>query len=292
MFFLTVSIAVYSCYDWNKKLRSLLRFIQKYYFFLLFLVLQVIALSLFLNNHAYQRSKMVNSSNVVVGTVYNAFHSITQYLSLKQANDELVKENLDFHNELLYEDIFSTIDQSSTIPENKYNYQAARVIKNSVNKKNNTLTLNIGTKAGIAPEMAVVSPMGVVGITRYVSANFTTAISVLSNKYSLSAKLKRNNYFGSLVWEDDDYRVAYLNEIPGHVDLHVGDTLVTSGYSVIFPEGIMIGTINEFTIVPGDHFYDIKVDLAVDYKKLDHVYVIENIGREEQVELENKLADD
>ena len=116
-------------------MRSLLRFIQKYYFFLLFIILEVIALSMFLNNHAYQRTRMLNSSNIVVSSVYNAYNNVTQYLSLKNANDELVKENLDFHNALLFDNIFSSTDQSPTLPENDFVYINARVINNSTNRK-------------------------------------------------------------------------------------------------------------------------------------------------------------
>jgi rod shape-determining protein MreC len=273
-------------------MRSLLRFIQKYYFFLLFIILEVIALSMFLNNHAYQRTRMLNSSNIVVSSVYNAYNNVTQYLSLKNANDELVKENLDFHNALLFDNIFSSTDQSPTLPENDFVYINARVINNSTNRKDNTITLNVGKTDGVSPEMAIVSPLGVVGITVNVSNHYCTALSLLNSKFSVSTKLQRSGYFGSLVWNNNNYRLAYLNEIPGHVDILVGDTLITSGYSAIFPEGIMVGTVHEFTSRPGDYFYSIVVDLAVDFKSLDHVYVINNTGRDEQLELEKLMSHD
>jgi rod shape-determining protein MreC len=152
--------------------------------------------------------------------------------------------------------------------------------------------LNKGAAEGISRDMAVISPKGVVGIVRDVSANFCSVISVLHKDSKISAKIKKNNYVGTLVWKGMDYRTAHLQDIPTHVKLSLGDTVITSGYSHIFPEGVMIGTIKNFNILEGENFYTIKLTFSEDYNSLDHVYIINNLMKNEQEELEENLPDD
>ena len=260
----------------------------------MFFTLEIIALSFLVSSNNYQRAKFFNSSDIVFGAIYKTYNNITQYLWLKNANEELVQENIKLHNKLnSFLKLDPAVDSLSTNAKtDKYTYIPAHVINNSVYRRNNYLTLDVGHSDSIRPEMAVVSPEGIVGVTRFVSDNYSTVISVLSGKISISAKLKKNNYFGSLVWPGKDYSTAELREIPIHVNLAIGDTLVTSGYSAMFPEGIPVARIIEYKQNAGDSFYYIKVKLIVDYKNLTNVYIIDNKQVEEQKSLEQKTADD
>jgi len=138
------------------------------------------------------------------------------------------------------------------------------------------ITIHAGRNDGVRPDMAVISPSGVVGVTYSVSNNYCVAVSLLNEQFKLSAKIKKNGYFGSLKWDPGKYRYAMLTEIPTHVNIELGDTVITSGYSSIFPEGYMVGTIDEIVLPPGSNFYEISVLLAVDFKSLDYVYLVDN----------------
>ena len=272
-------------------MKELIRLIYRFHFFLLFLILEIFSISFLINSSVYHGSKYSNSSNYFIGSIYDSYNDIISYLSLKDQNENLIRENEFLRNKTYYDSskIGSEIDTSII---KRFDYISAEVINNSIYKENNFITLNIGMGDGVTPEMAVVSTDGVVGITRYVSENFSTVISVLNKKLKVSTKIKKNGFFGSLEWSGNNYLKATLNEIPGHVDIAIGDTLITSGYSAIFPEGINIGIIESFKKNPGDNFYSITVDLLVDYKMLSDVYIIKNLFQIEQHELEEKTIND
>jgi rod shape-determining protein MreC len=170
-------------------------------------------------------------------------------------------------------------------------YSQARVINNSVNKEFNFITINKGSLHGVRTEMAVSSPEGVVGIVFSVSKHFSVILPVLNRNFRLSAKIKRNNYFGSLTWPGGSPEQAILTDIPYHVALNIGDTIVTSGYSAIFPEGLMVGTIAEYSRQEGN-FNTITARLSVDFRNLEYVYLIDNLLYQEQVNLENNPDND
>jgi len=139
--------------------------------------------------------------------------------------------------------------------------------------------------------MGVISSKGVVGIIKNVSDHFSSVMSVLHEKNKLSAKIKKSGYYGSLVWEGNNYREAELKDIPNHVKLAIGDTIVTSGYSSIFPENILIGTVKEFDLPKGNNFYNIKIEFTEDYKNLSHVYIVRSLLKEEKEKLEAQNQD-
>ena len=272
-------------------MRELLKFIFRFHLFILFLILEVISFTYLFTSSNYHRSKFYTSSNYIVGTVYKTYSGITDYLNLKDQNNDLISENTFLRNHHIY-NIISDTTKSDSILYKKYNYLSAKVINNSVYKENNFITLDIGANSGVKPEMAVISSLGIVGITRYVSESFTTVISVLNRKLRVSTKIKRNGFYGSLEWSGENYMHAKFNEIPVHVNIIIGDTLVTSGYSAIFPEGIKVGIIENYSALQGDNFYDIDVKLLVDYKNLSNVYVIMNLFQDEQINLETLTIDD
>jgi rod shape-determining protein MreC len=272
-------------------MRNLLDFLYKNYVFLCFALLQLISLYLISNNTYYQRSTMVNSANSVTGGVYNKYAAANDYLSLRSQNEALSSENAMLHNML--DDAHINLKKLSeyrndTLYKQQYNYFTAKVINNTVTGRNNYITLNKGSLQGVKRDMAIISASGIVGIVKNVSEHFSTAMSLLHKDSRISARIKKNEYFGSLTWSGGDYQYADLNDIPKHVKLTKGDTVVTSAYSSIFPEGVIIGRIERFEIKDAANFYNIRVKLSTDYKKLTHVYMIENLLKQEIDTLEIK----
>jgi rod shape-determining protein MreC len=271
-------------------MNSLLRFLEKYYFLILFIILEGFSLWLLADHNFYQKANFGNLGRSLIGIIDNQKNNIKQYLQLKQSNIELVIENAALRNEMAQlknklESNKGTLNDS--IGGTKFTYSIARVINNSINKQNNYLTLNVGTKEGINREMGVITKDGVVGIVAAVSSNFSTVISLLNTNLKVSAKHKRTGFYGSLYWDGLDYGEVILSEIPQHVNLAEGDTIVTSGYSSIFPPDIPLGTIKEFDL-KGGNFYIVKVKLLSDFKRLDYVYVIKSNLAAERNLLENQ----
>lgn len=276
-------------------MKNFIHFIIRYHYLLLFLLLETLSFHFIFNYNQYHRSVYLSSSNEVSGYLYERFSSVVQYFELKQINDELARENTELKNRLQKSSVLTMLSPQlylDTIAEQAYQYRSARVINNSVNKHFNYLTLDKGSQHGIHPDMGVISSRGLVGVVLNTSENYSTVISLLNTRLNISARLRETGFFGSLSWEGLSYRHALLSGIPAHASPSVGDAVVTSGYSAIFPEEILIGTIDEITINPGQGFYDIKVLLAVDFKKLNYVQVIEKTRVEEQVELEKLSEDD
>ncbi len=271
-------------------MRSLFRYLQKNYAFVLFISLEIIAFTLIFNNNKYQRAKYLNSANRITGAVYNSFNSVVHYFELTEINEELAAENARLKT-LLFNDSASYKAPDSVITarfnvDSSYLFIPARVTNNSVNNPHNYITLDKGRKHGILPDQGIIASNGIAGVVIDVSESYAVGLSVLNRRWSISAKLKNTGYFGSLYWKGSDYRSASLMEIPFHVNVEQGDTVVTSGYSSVFPEGIMIGVIQSFDKEEGENYYNIQVELSTDFKSLSHVEVIKNLNRQEIEELE------
>ncbi|MBC7411051.1 MAG: rod shape-determining protein MreC [Bacteroidia bacterium] len=272
-------------------MRNLLDFLYKNYVFLVFALLQFVSFYLIANNTYYQRASIVNSANAVTGGVYKEYASANEYVSLRSQNEALSKENAMLHNMLVETHLDLTkLSQlrNDTLYKQQYHYFTAKVINNTVSARNNYITINKGTLQGVKRDMAVIGASGIVGIVQNVSPHYCTAMSLLHKDSRISARIKKNEYFGSLTWSGANYEYADLNDIPKHVKLTKGDTIVTSAYSSIFPEGIIIGRIDKFEIQDAANFYNIRVKLATDYKKLTHVYMVENLLKQELDTLEAK----
>jgi len=233
---------------------------------------------------------MVNFTRQLSGKYHQKLANLQEYFSLQEENQQLIEENNRLLNiiESTYksDEIFFR-NVNDTVYNQRYFYTPAKVVNNSVNKKHNYITLNKGEKQGIKPEMAVVSDGSIVGVVKGVSQNFATVISLLNLDFKISAKVKKNGYFGSLIWNGDNYNTAILNEIPLHADIQVGDTIITSGFSSIYPEGILIGYIEDFE-EKGGSFYTIYVKLSTDFKRLNNVNIIGNLIQKEKLELEQE----
>ncbi len=241
----------------------------------------------------------VNFSRNISGYVFEEISYFSDYLDLREQNELLVTENVQLRNEIDKQPKYvylTTIDSIhfDTVRESsgrKYFYTQARVINNSVSRQYNVITINRGQNHGVLSDMAVISENGVAGIIAEASGNFATVIPIINRDFRLSAKIEKNNYFGIIEWDGRNPDIVSLREIPVHVDLNDGDTIRTSGYSSIFPEGILIGTIESHSY-EGGNYYQINVKLATNFRSLQHVNVISSLYRDEQIELESKMKND
>lgn len=272
----------------------LILLLKKYNYVVVFLLLVVVSIVLMSRTSYYQSSKLISWTNSIAGGWYQGVHSISGYFSLKSENDRLAAENARLRARLessyiSYTDKWSDSDSvymvSDTVYRRRYTYTEARVIKNSWSGQNNYVMINKGSSHGIRPDMAVISPDGIVGVVMSVSENFSTIMPVLHSDSRNSVKVKRTGISGSLVWDGVDYRYAQVIDVPTTHKFNEGDTIVTSGLANDFPEGIPVGYVMEAENLSGSGFYNVKIRLATDFNKLDHVYVINNCFRDEQEKL-------
>ena len=274
-------------------MRSLLLFIRKNNFILLFLFLELVAAALIIQNNRFHQASFINSANSMTGGLMQWQSDLTGYMGLKKENEILLEENGRLHSQSILAFTKFTNKEfihNDPIYNQRYTYLNAEVINNSIFKRNNYLTMNKGYAQGIAPEMGVISSNGVVGMVKDVSEYFCTVLSVLHKSSRISVKIEGQDYFGSLIWDGADFRYGTLTEIPSHVVLEKGVLVITSGFSAIFPAGIPIGTIVDYEVLPGENAYTIAIKFTEDYSNLAHVYVVRNLLREEQVNLENHLV--
>ncbi|WP_299583831.1 rod shape-determining protein MreC [uncultured Sunxiuqinia sp.] len=275
-------------------MRSLLQFLARHYFVFLFLALEVVSLILIVNYNNFQRVKFLNSSNWVSASLFEASSNLTNYFQLRKINDELAAENAELQTKLQKLEVVEIFSRRDTTlnRDTTYRFIPARIINNSVNKQYNYVTMNKGRLDGIEQDMGIVGPHGVVGVVTNVTDHYSSGPSILNKRWRVSAKIKKNNYFGSLSWSGDNHEYAQLNEIPFHVELAAGDTIITSGYSSIFPEGIMLGVIDDFNHDSGANFYKIKIRLSTNFKTITHVQLVKNNFLEEQINLEDQNTND
>lgn len=278
-------------------MRNLWIFISRYNAFFLFIIFFVVGIFLTIKNNAYQRSVTLNSTNAVVGTAYERLNVLKRYLNLGQVNDSLALENARLISELI---AFKNIDSSKatlikdTAYHEQYTLFSAKVIKNAINQSNNIITINKGSNDGISRDMAVVSPgKGVVGFVLDVSPHFATIRSLLNKETFISVNVKKNNAFGSLVWGEGNYNIrkAHIKEIPNHIKINVGDTIITSGAGG-FPKGILVGKVSQTQLSTGDNFMTLEIDLFNDLSTLPYVYIIKDRMAQEQKTLESQSTNE
>ncbi len=262
--------------------------------FFVFLLLELVCFFLIVRNNNFHRGSVLNSSNQLIGNIYDFNNGITEYFHLKSINDELAVENAVLRSLLkdskftssnrVYEKVDSVINQ-------KYTYVPAKVVNNTTDRRSNYLTINKGILQGVDSEMAVISSTGIVGIVKDVSKNYASVISVLHKNSSISARLAQSGYIGSLVWDGRNPQTAQLMDIPNHVLIEEGMLVETSGYSSMFPAGIPIGTIKSFDIEEGANFYSIDVSLNTNMNAVSMVYVVNNLMKTEQQKLEEETQE-
>lgn len=269
-------------------MRSLLNFLSRYNNLIIFLILEGIAFYLLATENNYHNTQIVNGVRGVTRRVEERINNSRNYLSLRKVNEILAEENIALRNsigKLVRRENSLFIPVSDSVYQQQYIHTSAEVINNSINRQKNFFTVNKGSRQGIKVDMAVTADNSVAGVIVGCSENYSVAMSLLNLDFKLSARLKSNGYFGSLSWDGRNYRHAILSEIPQHVVVNVGDTIETTGYSAIFPEGVMVGTISDFEKQGGD-FYKIYISLFTDFKRLNYVDVTGNMKKKEQLELE------
>ena len=276
-------------------MQNLLNFLIKYNYWFLFLLLEAASFVLLFRFNHYQQSVYFTSANEVAGKVYEISGSITSYFHLKSVNEDLLDRNVwleqrvSFLENVLREKRMDSVRLYSMERLNPTGYRIfkANVIKNSLNRADNYITLDRGTADGICPEMGVVDANGVVGIVYKTSPHYSLVISLLNSKSSISCKIVGSDYFGYLKWEGGDSRFAYLKDLPRHAEFNLGDTVVTSGYSTVFPEGVVVGTVDDISDSHDGLSYLLKIKLATDFGKVRNVRVISRDRQDEQKALEN-----
>lgn len=266
-------------------MRSLFEFIKRYNYLFLFLLLEVCALVIMGRGTYYQSSRMLRAGNAIAGRWYSWVENIESYFGLRAENDRLAQENamLRAHQEesyLKYNDSVFVVED--TVFRQRFSYMDAQIIKNSVNGQSNFLLINRGSRQNVEPDMAVISPDGIVGVVVSTTSNFASIMPVLHPDSRNSVKLKRTGSTGSLIWEGGDYRYAYMVDVPSTHKLYAGDTVVTSGFAHDFPEGIMVGFVDKLYLLKGTGFYKVRIRLSTDFSSLQHVYVINNYFKKEQ----------
>ena len=277
-------------------MRNLWMFVSKYNAFFLFIIFFVISLIFVGSNNPYQRTVILNSSNDFIGRSYEQIDNLKDYLSLSRVNDSLVAENANLRNQLKSSFADDSIRQKAvndTLYKQQYTTIEARVVRNTVNRKNNYITINRGRAHGISLGMGVIGSAGVVGIVRYVNNNYSIVQSLLHSRTKISASIEGSNAFGSLVWGPDNFnsQTAFLLDIPNHIVVKNDQRIVTSGFS-LFPAGTSIGKIIRRDVKGCNNFLDIELKLSTDFSTLQYVYVINNLRAAEQQELETQIPED
>ncbi|MBL7847642.1 MAG: rod shape-determining protein MreC [Cyclobacteriaceae bacterium] len=264
----------------------LLNFLYNYRAFLTFLFLEILCAWLWVGNSQYQNTRFFNSANRTVASIIRFSEGVREYVSLRDVNRELAEENAGLRT--LVEQLTAQTDLLTTTPDTvlHFDYVSARVINNSVAQFKNHITINRGMDMGLAPGMAVISTSGAVGKVKSVSEHFAVVTSLLNTDEQVSSVLKRTGNFGTAQWDGTDPRMINLLYIPRHVQPQPGDTVVTSGYNAVFPEGILVGIVREVDLKKEAQFYDVRVELAQDFRRLAYVKVVKSYLKGELDSLE------
>ena len=276
-------------------MRTLWSFINRYNAFFLFLIFEVVSLIIYVKNNSYQRAEFINSASGVIGRLNAEKDQLYGYLSLKDVNDSLARENAHLRGLLkssYYIDTATKHKVTDTIYKQQYEYIIAKVINNSVNQPNNYLTINKGSEQGIAKGMGVICNKGIVGKVIYVSAHFALVQSLLHKDSQFSAMLADNKEIGSIVWNDDlDPHKGILKDVSNNAQPKLGEWVVSSGYS-LFPQGLPVGKVSSLHTKTGGYSLNMEVTLSVDFSKLEYVNVVVNKFGNEQEALEGQKKKD
>ncbi len=273
---------------------NLIHFLWKHLAIIAFTILELISVILIVQNSNYQQQSLTSSANEFSGNILQRWNNLTGYFQLRSINEQLAYHNALLINRLPSSYIITTdsiFKSRDTLYRKQFNYSVAKVISNSTGKRNNYLIINKGRNQGVKPDQAILSPRGVVGIVKDVSNNFSSVLSILHSDARISAKIKRNGYIGTVIWDGNDYRFGKLIDIPYHLSVKIGDTVVTSGYSTVFPENVTIGYISEVKPNINDNFYDLKIYFATDFNRVSQVHVVQNNFKSELDSLTSKFKE-
>ncbi len=270
-------------------MRNLIIFLWKHQFFVLFVILEVIAFSMLVNSYSYQRTLYFNAANDVTSDILNTSNNVSSYFFLKAENNKLLDENAILRDKL-NSSFLSPSDTSKIRQDSMFVYIPATVVRNTVNRYDNFMVLNMGRKQGIKKEMGVISDQGVAGIVIGVSNNYSIALSLLNENAKISGRVKKNNQLVNVVWDPYNRGLGEVIDIPAHFNLKEGDTIVTSGNSFIFPAGMVIGTIISYQRSENEGLSTASFKYSTHFGQLHYVYVIKNLKKKEQLQLIREAA--
>lgn len=270
-------------------MNELFNFFVKNSKWFVFAIFVVISCMLLFHGNPYQQHVYLTSAGRVVSSVYKTSNNVTSYFNLREINDDLNRQNASLQKEIvmLRERIDGMMEKEfvdTLVPDSgvqHFDFIVAHVINNSISKPFNYLTINKGSEDGVKPELGVVDRNGVVGIVSNVGPHSARVISLLNPNFRLSCKIKRSDSFGSLVWDGKSPRQALLEELPRHTVFEPGDTVVTSGYSAVFPAGLPVGIVLEDDVDHNQNFFTLKILLFADFTTLGNVQVVVNNYRDE-----------
>jgi rod shape-determining protein MreC len=267
-------------------MQVLIALIRQYRVFLLFIFLELVSFWMIVQANYYQNAVFLNSANQYIGSLLQVTSNIGSYFRLGEANKRLAQENIRLHEEINVlrkrEKFIKVSPIIDSMVVNQYNYQIAEVVNNSTNKGNNYLTINKGKRHGLKKGMAVISPLGVVGQIKQSNNGFSTVVSLLHSKTSMSAQIKKNGELGTIRWNGKSPKYAQLEDIPTYAKVQIGDTICTSGQNAVFPPRITIGVVRKIRQKPEQTNYELEIELSTSFNSLDYVYVIKNILQMEQ----------
>lgn len=275
-------------------MQQILNFLIKNKNNLIFLLLFGFSLYLTIAAHSFHRSRVMSSANLVSGTVFSWQNEVETYFYLKEYNRRLLDENKKLREVIT--NLNDTINYASFLDsvsfDGTYHIRTAEVINNNYANVNNYVTINQGAKSNIQPDMGVITSEGIVGVVDKVSDNYASVLSILNSRSKINAQLQKSDHFGSLIWDGKDPNVVQLIDVPRLAPVEKGDTISTGGSSFIFPEGIPIGTVEEFGLDQNSSYFTIQIRLFNDMTNIGHVYIIENKDVEEVMTIENPEEDD
>lgn len=274
-------------------MKNLIDFFTRYNYWFLFLLLEVISFVLLFQFNSYQGSVWFTSANIVSGKVYEISSKVESFFELSQVNEQLTQRNIYLEQQVkgLQEKLTSATQDSSYLRNNQYQYLAgyklipAKVVSNSVDKYNNLITIDKGAADGVKKDMGVACGNGVVGIVFMTSEHYSIVIPVLNSQSNISCTIKGRGYFGYLHWKGGDASMAYVDDVPRHARFKLYDTIVTSGYSSVFPPGMLVGKVRHVYNSPDGVSYRLKIKLSTDFGSLRDVCVIDNSVMNERLEL-------
>lgn len=268
-------------------MQNLLKILLRYGNFLVFILLEVAAFLLFSYNNAYPRSSILSTSNQVIAWQNEKLSEIKSYFNLKEQNEILAIDNTYLRSQL--SQIQQSIDDSimrETMRLSNYtapSYLPAKVVQITTRNINNFITINVGKRDSIHKGQGVINDEGIVGIVQTVGPKYSVVMPIINTHTNVSCRFTKNDYIATLQWDGDDYRFATLTDVASHLVVNKGDTIVTSGLSPIFPEGIPVGIVENSTLEEGASYYTISVRLSTNFKRIKYVEVVCN---EDQLELE------
>ena len=280
-------------------MRNLLEFLAKYNHWFVFLILEVVSMVLLFQYNSYQGSAWFSSANAVTGKLYEWDANVETFFSLTKVNQELTQRNAYLEQEVqkLSDSLVSVTKDSSIYHRDQFallrNYRLipAKVVANSIDKPGNLMTIDKGSADGIRKDMGVISGTGVVGIVYLVAEHYAIVIPVLNTKSNISCMIQNRGYFGYLRWKGGVSDLAYLEEVPRHAHFKLGDYVVTSGYSAVFPPGVRVGRILHVFNSADGLSYRVQLRLSTDFARLRDVCVIDDTAMKERLEIMSAAQD-